>query len=698
MHIVTIDDTSPYLADVKSLWRANASTLGFFPDGAFRDYACKRGIIVALDPHGQCAGYLLFRKSRGLATIVHLCTSRSYRNKGVARALVNHLSNSTRNLQGIGLWCRRDFEATRLWPRLGFVAIQDKRGKSREGAELTFWWLDHRHPNLFSLPWKEYQSRKLQGVVDMNIFYDLQAHDDLENQESKALLADWLQECLELCLNEETLNEINRISDPEARTQQRKLAKTYTILECDSQAFEEAIKLTQGFFVGKTAEQDESDHRQVARTIASGARLFITRDNRLLGIADGVYEVSGLSIVRPAEVIVRLDELQREAEYQPARLAGTRMELSRVRSGSTFPLLDTQRYARLGEKKAEFSGRINYYLANPDRFYSCTITDGNKEPVALFVYDTACGDQLSVPVFRIREGPLSVTIARYLLFYLSTISYRQGRSVVKISDPYVEDSTNRALQQGGFLRVGRDWVKITLAVAESAWSLSQSLAAVLVNSGIDSACFEPILKTLSASDETLTSDAVSEVEHLLWPAKVTDVDVPTYIVPIQPRWAQHLFEERLASQTLFGAAPELALSPESVYYRAKRPPTVLAPGRILWYVSWDKRYEGSGQVRACSRIEEVVLDKPETLYRRFRRLGIYTLDDLLKVVHGDPDATMMAIRFSDTELFASPISWESLQDMLSKEGCRSQIQSPYKISGQLFKKLYLLGTSADSSR
>lgn len=472
MHIVTIDDTSPYLADVKSLWRANASTLGFFPDGAFRDYACKRGIIVALDPHGQCAGYLLFRKSRGQATIVHLCTSRSYRNKGVARALVNHLSNSTRNLQGIGLWCRRDFEATRLWPRLGFVAIQDKRGKSREGAELTFWWLDHRHPNLFSLPWKEYQSRKLQGVVDMNIFYDLQAHDDLENQESKALLADWLQECLELCLNEETLNEINRISDPEARTQQRKLAKTYTILECDSQAFEEAIKLTQGFFVGKTAEQDE----------------------------------------------------------------------------------------------------------------------------------------------------------------------------------------------------------------------------------IDSACFEPILKTLSASDETLTSDAVSEVEHLLWPAKVTDVDVPTYIVPIQPRWAQHLFEERLASQTLFGAAPELALSPESVYYRAKRPPTVLAPGRILWYVSWDKRYEGSGQVRACSRIEEVVLDKPETLYRRFRRLGIYTLDDLLKVVHGDPDATMMAIRFSDTELFANPISWESLQDMLSKEGCRSQIQSPYKISGQLFKKLYLLGTSADSSR
>lgn len=698
MRIETIDDKSPYLAAVKALWRANASTLGFFPDGAFLDYASKRCITVALDPCGQCVGYLLFRKSRGQVTIVHLCTSQSHRCKGIARALVSHLSRSTRNLQGIGLWCRRDFEASRFWPRLGFVAIQDRPGKGREGTDLTFWWLDHGHPNLFSLPGKEHQTRRLQGVVDVNVFYDFQADQCPESEESKALLADWLQEYLEVCLNEETLNEINRIHDPEVRRQQRRLAETYTILRCDRQAFEAAMTMTQRFFVSRTTEQDRSDHRQIARTIASGAKLFITRDNRLLGIADDVYEASGLSIVRPAEAIVRLDELAREAEYQPARLAGTRLTIGRARSDRTLSLLSSWRCVVLGEKKADFGNRLSYYLANPDRFSSCVVTDGSGEPLALVVYDRAYGGHLLVPMFRVREGSLSATITRYLLFQISTTSYREGRTLIRLTDPYIGDSTRAALKEGGFFQVGHDWIKITLPVAESAQSLSQRLAAVLVSAELDSTCFTPITDALRTSVVMRDPEAVSEVEHLLWPAKIVDADVPTYVVPIRPQWAQHLFEEHLAGQTLFGATPELALNRECVYYRARRPSGVLAPGRILWYVSKDKRYEGSGYIRACSRLEEVVIADPKTLYRRFRRLGVYTWADLLKTVHGDPNEAMMAIRFSDTELFTKPIPWGLLQDFLSQEGCRSQLQSPYRISRQLFKELYTLGTSTDSPR
>ena len=74
MHEVTIleiDETSPHLIAVKKLWRANKTTLGFLPDGAFNEYASKRMILVALSLDGECVGYLLYRLSGIRVIIAH---------------------------------------------------------------------------------------------------------------------------------------------------------------------------------------------------------------------------------------------------------------------------------------------------------------------------------------------------------------------------------------------------------------------------------------------------------------------------------------------------------------------------------------------------------------------------------------------------------------------------------------------------
>lgn len=59
MNIEAIDPTSPYLATVKALGKANAAPLGVFPEGAFEDYARRKTILVALDEQDNCVGYLL---------------------------------------------------------------------------------------------------------------------------------------------------------------------------------------------------------------------------------------------------------------------------------------------------------------------------------------------------------------------------------------------------------------------------------------------------------------------------------------------------------------------------------------------------------------------------------------------------------------------------------------------------------------
>jgi len=90
MHKVTvleIDGTSLHLIEVKKLWHANKATLGFLPDGAFNEYASNRMILVALNPDGECVGYLLYRLSGIRVIIAHLCVREDQRKRGVARLL-----------------------------------------------------------------------------------------------------------------------------------------------------------------------------------------------------------------------------------------------------------------------------------------------------------------------------------------------------------------------------------------------------------------------------------------------------------------------------------------------------------------------------------------------------------------------------------------------------------------------------------
>lgn len=186
-----------------------------------------------------------------------------------------------------------------------------------------------------------------------------------------------------------------------------------------------------------------------------------------------------------------------------------------------------------------------------------------------------------------------------------------------------------------------------------------------------------------------------DIERLLWPAKIVDAAIPTFLVPIQPVWAQELFDTKLSDQTLFGALKRLTLNREGVYYRASRPAVLSAPGRILWYVSRAKAgtIQGTSAIRACSRLEEVVVGKPKELFRQFRRLGIYEWKHVMKVVEGSEDQYLMAVRFSDTELFPTPISLEELRASYKTLGKGLMLQSPSRLAPppELFAQLYRLG-------
>jgi ribosomal protein S18 acetylase RimI-like enzyme/predicted nucleic acid-binding protein len=697
MNIEAINERSPHLDTVKAIGRANAETLGHFPNGAFEEYAARKQILVALNDQGHCVGYLLYYVSRHRAKIVHLCVETTWRGKGVSEHLFDNLYARTQSLRGIQADCRRDYAAAnRMWQRLGFCARGERPGRGHDRMPLTIWWCDHGHPDLFTLA-DEYDrqtSSKIRVVMDANVFFDLVSPLERNSEESQALLADWLQDEIDLCITSELLNEINRGSSEQQRRQNRSQVDRFTMVQDDNLRFREVSETLRSFFPDTMRDNDTSDLRQMARTIAADVSFFITRDEDQLRRADAIYDAFGLSVLSPSYLIVHLDKLRREIAYRPARLAGTSFIWQRLQLADLQNLAEHFQRDAIGETKSAFLQYLRRLLAKPHDYACSLVLDDEKRPFALLAYGQHQSDRLTIAMFRMRRGPLAATLGRYFLLQAVQRAVSAGCSSTHFIDPYPDEETLRALQEDDFIRTPNGWHKINLAGAESTTQLAQRLQELRVAEISINEHIQRIIALLQRDHVAQDTATMVRLEQMLWPVKITNAAIPTFIIPIRPHWAEELFDEELAEQTLFGATRMLTLNREGVYYRACRPAVLAAPGRILWYVSGHgTKRVGTMAIRACSRLDEVAIDTPGSLFRHYRRLGIYEWSQVRAVAQEDVSQNIMAVRFSSTELFPCPVSLKDIQYIYREEiGKQFHIQGPVRVpQGAIFTRIYQLG-------
>ncbi|MEA5574179.1 GNAT family N-acetyltransferase [Calothrix sp. UHCC 0171] len=699
--IEAIDNHSPHLETVRKLWRANSKTLGNFPKGAFEEHAARRQILVALDSEGSCVGYLLYRRSRDWFAIAHLCIDPDCRGKGVAKQLVEHLKQITTSSRGIKLKCRRDYNLQGMWSSFGFIPTLDVEAKAKN-KKLTIWVLEHNPLPLFSTIIQQQLESKLCAMIAPDIFCDLYTEENTENIDSgeeNILLADWVQTELNLCINDEIFNQINRIDNIQERDSQRYFAQSFTCLPCNNHRLEDNLNLLQKIIRINNFIIDEYNLRYLARSITSESHVFLTRDKQLLDLADVIYEQFRLSVIYPEELILQMDELRDKPDYQPIRLSGTSLEEIQVKSGQEDVLANYFYNSTIPENKAEFQQQLRRYLAEPDKF-ECVVVREKDNLLALIVYGRQKKQELEIPILRVGNHNLSSTLARHIIFKSILKSASEQRHFTRITDPYLEDAVTEAIQEDAFVKVLNGWLKANLSVVKTSSELSEYITSLVSNFGEEYNFIRELANNLN--NETLVIDAQSavDIERFLFPAKITDSEIPTFIIPIQPRWASCLFDEHLANQMLpldgFGAKPELAFNREAVYYRSvKNDRGLNSPCRILWYVS-ETQHEGKGKgfqnvghIRACSYVDEVIIGKPKELYQRFQRLGVYKLSNVENIPKDKKSGNIMAIRFSDTELFNNPVSYQELQQVLNKNNLL--LVSPNEINKESFIRLYNLG-------
>jgi GNAT superfamily N-acetyltransferase len=695
--VVVVEPQTDLLMRVRNLWRRHSDTLGFFPVGAFDDYASKRCILAAVDADGVLLGYTLFRIThRRQAMIAHLCVDPEVRGRGTARHLFDALKPLVSNCDDILVRCRRDFAASALWPRLGFVSVGEQVGRGRTAQVVTIWRYElNRLPLLAAM--NRPRDDVVPVVIDANVFFDLDgAAGTVTHEESQSLLADWLGGFIELCVTEEIYNEIDRHEDPSNRERQRTRAEQFRRLPTDKIREEKALTELEDLFPTWTSDSERSDARQLARAIAGGATFFVTRDGPIRDEADKIYDRFELVIVSPFELVLRFDELRREDAYRPRRFIS-----SGLKKGKPRGIDDLERIADLWgvgqpspEPRRRTLARLRDMSSDPERYEFSCITDNDETFLAVYAIERPKPDVLRIPIFAVADSTIGRTAARHFTEKLTMLAASEARVVIAVQECAGGKRIEEALSDAGFMKDGAHFIKLALPCVARAIDLALELdlvgsrhvearnvatwAAAHLRSGGD--CFPP------------RPEILPHVERALWPAKILGTALPCYIVPIRPHWAEQLFDIELARHSLFGADPRLAMNSENAYYRAARPAILNAPARLLWYVSQDPAYPGAKAIRACSYLDEVLVAPPKDAFRRFQRLGVYRWADVFRVAKSDLTKDVMAFRFSKTELFSRPVAWEILQTELGRAGGKgSQLQSPLQISESCFLELYKLG-------
>ncbi len=682
-----INYSDPFLKEVIDLGKRNSHTLGLMPKDAYIQQARKRCIVVAYDKD-LLIGFCLFRivESKNRIAITQVCIDTDFRKKGVANLLLNQVRDKYKDdLGGMLVSCREDYlEACKLWNSYGFVSKKRVRSRSSQENYLLKYWYSFDKRDLFSI---DFDTNELRVVLDVNIIIKLR--DQSENSEIKQLLSDWLVDEVEYCYAKETLNEIHRDKDHERTksTVQYLNLNLFRELTCNPAKSQEFLPELKRLLPGETINH-VSDRKQLAECKASDIHYFITVDEEIISHRDAIYERLGISILRPGEFILEIDELRNRKLYEPIRLQGANYHVKRVDSNNLLDTIDIFLNKGQGEKKRQFQELVFSITSSP-KISSARLVFSDSNDAISFYGVKEEQKSLDIKFLRLKENAISNTLFNQILVEAIREAVRKGKQYIKLNEENLSIDKKEILTKNGFYSSENIWIKVAI---KAQLPFDNLLSSNIASSHPD--YVRTIKLKGSTADLSILNNAILNFEKKLWPLKFLDLEIPCFIVPIKPIWASQLFDSISANEFLFGATPELSWSKENVYYRSLRPDVEIFPARILWYASQQKGFVRQKAIVACSYLDNVSVGEAKQLYSTFRRFGIYKWSEISKLAKGDAHGIIKVLQFSDTELFENAINFNLTNDILFENGFKKQtFVSPVKVNNIVFNKIYKIGKS-----
>ena len=569
----------------------------------------------------------------------------------------------------ITLSCRRDFPAHHFWPKLGFVSIGEKTGRSVAGHPLNLWRLTLDPANQLDLGLFQAQTsdEAVDVIIDAQVFFDLFKPDSEESEPSKALLADFLVDCLSLRTTDELFNEIDRNDDPGIRRDGRVRMQQFPQVTYSQRLMEDFEGRLRNVLPHRTPSQ-LSDVRHLAKAAASDVDVFVTRDRPLLNKAGAISDLTNLRVLSPTELIVELHELLEGQSYGPDRVSGLALAWYRctVHDLASFPI---DLFLSEGEGRRQLKSLLDRYLTRPID-YQCELLKAEGNDVAIRIVSTAAQGTVDVPLARVARTADRPLFGRFLVADTIAKAVEKNQDVVAFEQSGLSPSLIPDLITMGFTRCRDTFARFCFSRCLNPEDARQEMAAL-----------SPELATACGG----TSDLELELDCA--PVSL-GAEQNYFLVPIRPGYAMSLIDRQLSSGDMFGGDPSVLLRWENVYYRsASTSHKILkAPGRILWYVSRSQK-----QIVAVSHLDEVVIDTAKELFRRFKKFGILGWEELYRMCAGDTTMDLMALRFSHTFVFRRRIPLNEVRSVYAEDGSGLNVQLPTSMPASRFQKLFRLG-------
>lgn len=666
VEVIESPESGPLFDSVLRLSKLAKATVGFMPDSGFRDRAEKGTLLVARQ-NDVVVGYLLYDLPRDEVRIRQLVTKPEMRGQGIARSLIDELVGRHPSRRGVVLECRRDYEVNKVWPKLHFTPVEERRGRSRAGLPLTVWVRDFGHPTLFSVV-ADNDTRPV-AALDANIVIDV-ANEVTSTLE--VLQASWLQNSVRFAVTDQVLVEIDRQEDSHLRARNRRTAQSFDRLHVDAKVSE--LLLDHLKSVVPNPSKFDQDLRHAAFAASCGARWLITRDADFQrACADVVKAVTDVAIVTPGQFLVDVDADIRDDTYRPADLAGSSLEF-RALSAHEF---EAAARAFVNEREGE---RLSWLRDNLERC-AARAPEGRLRVLAdgeslLGVLASSGEHVMQLDLCRVSRGGAQSTIARQLLGIARAEAAQTSAAAVRLTDPHCGEWVRRAATKESYLPSGAGFTAIPIAGVGDRSELIVRVDAAL--GALPAEAIPPELAPISR-----TQSATVLAEKIFHPWRLTRTDLPSFVISIEPFWAGELFDVDIVRGSLFPRQTGLALQREHVYYRSPLASGGLtAPARILWYVKQGPT--NTRGIRAISSLDELATGESRRLYRRFAHLGIYSERQVEEASDG---RRVMALRFSHSAMLRSPISLEDYRAVMRAEKLGLTLQGPQRLPEQVFDVL-----------
>ena len=663
-----------HIEEIVALADSERSGLGFLPEQALRD-GIVRGKLLALfdrslDPR-RLVGYVLYSGVFPYAKIQQIATINSYRQQGVASALIRALVDE---LERFGFMTIRAHVASDLIPALafyrknGFERVRTQPGGASRQRQIVVHVRELDTDTLFSrengtadeidLGIRGRSAREAPFfALDLNVYFDL-VRNRSQSESARRLFGAALAHTVRLAVADEFVGELRRTSDQAAEDPILQLAlRLPRIPKADASQLQELrdqmhdVVFIQGEASGAGSTQAWSDAGHLAHAALARASAFVTRDGSILRSRAELLRRFGIDILSVDEVLMVLPS---DADARPLE----------PRYGVGFVCADVSARTVRGymEDQSLPRGLVDEFAADGEHSARIAISR-NDDVVACAVLLEPRTPQ---PVCRlfIHGRPETLDVELYVDHLLDAMLRRAsatGARVIELERMAGQSTVTTAARACGFVRQPSTsaLVKVVMGRPVTITNWKAATRELRLRTGLELPAEMPTgpaaerfsVKTGRGEEISLS---LKGLENLLGPTLLIRADQDGVIVPIARDYSKDLLGADRQMSLGLVHDKDAGFRSQRVYVNTPRAVNAMRPELpILFYESMNRG--GRGCIVAVARIVDAEIRNKADIPKESRRRLVVEVESFSK------SDELLVTSFENTFLLPRPVPLDWLK-------------------------------------